>query len=266
MSHATPVRDSRYSSWYAFVYLPHRVASWFIRRTPQIYVFGGDKSSLLVRQLGGVNVLAPTRMCRIMTKHGSDKGRRWHNYTTVYAAILDGYRGRPLRIFELGLGTNNPELVSSMGVTGRPGASLRGWREIFPQASIYGADIDRAILFEEERIKTYYCDQLDQEAIRALWSEPALRGGMDILIEDGLHSFEGNISFLDGSLAQVRPGGIYVIEDIATDTIERWRSALQSTYAPRYPDYQFVLVVLPNAQNRADNNLLVIRRAEAKES
>lgn len=34
-------------------------------------------------------------------------------------------------------------------------------RELFPHALVYGADIDRDILFEEDRIKTFYCNQLD---------------------------------------------------------------------------------------------------------
>jgi hypothetical protein len=86
-------------------------------------------------------------MCQVMTGHGSDKGRRAHNYTTVYSALLRGKFNQPYRVFELGLGTNNPELLSTMGVAGTPGASLRGWRELFPNATIYGADIDRTILF-----------------------------------------------------------------------------------------------------------------------
>jgi hypothetical protein len=119
-------------------------------------------------------------------------------------------RGRALRIFELGLGTNNPDFAYSMGVDGRPGASLRGSREIFPHALVFGADIDRDVLFTEKRIQTY-CDELDSGGTRDLWAQPALEEEMDILIEDGLHEFPANISFLAGSLEHVRVGGIYVI-------------------------------------------------------
>ena len=56
-----------------------------------------------------------------------------------------------------------------MGLSGRPWACVRGWRDLSPNALVYGADIDRNILFEEDRIKTFYCDQLDENAIRALW-------------------------------------------------------------------------------------------------
>ena len=63
---------------------------------------------------------------------------------------------------------------------------------IFPRALVYGADIDRDILFEDNRIKTFYCDQTHRAAIRELWSQPGLESGADIIIDDGLHTFEGD--------------------------------------------------------------------------
>lgn len=195
-----------------------------------------------------------------MLWHGSDKSLVRHNYTSIYSALFKARRSQQLRIFELGLGTNNPKLISSMGELGTPGASLRAWRKLFPNASIYGADIDRDILFEDDRIKTFYCDQLDRAAIDALWSQPALKGGMDIIIDDGLHTVEGNLSFLDGSIEHLRPGGIYVVEDILTSVLGQWHDQLETIYSKRFPDCDFALIELPNSNNRYDNNLLVIRR------
>ena len=172
--------------WYLTSYFPRLVTSLFVKRTPRIRGFGAALSPMHVaNQLQSLNVLAPTKVCRVMTKHGSDKGRA-HNYSTVYSALFKGKYDQPLRILELGLGTNNPALPSTMGVFGVPGASHRGWRELFPHALVYGADIDRGILFQEDRIKTFYCNQLDQSSIRELWSYPDLQAGVDIIIEDGL--------------------------------------------------------------------------------
>jgi hypothetical protein len=196
-----------------------------------------------------------------MTKYESDKGQGWHNYTTIYSVLFGKVRDLPLRIFELGLGTDNPEIPSSMKSNGHPGASLRGWRELFPRAFVYGADIDRDILFQEDRIKTFYCDQLDSVAIRSLWSQPDLQGGMDIIIDDGLHTFEANISFLEGSLEQLRLGGIYVVEDILQEAIERWHDRLEAIYSKRFPNHELALLELPNSMNPDhDNNILIIRR------
>src|SRR3989442_15134429 len=122
-----------------------------------------------------------------------------------------------------------------MGVFGAPGASLRGWRQLFPHALVYGADIDRGILFQEDRIKTFYCDQLDRSSIRELWSHPDLRGGVDIIIEDGLHTFEANVSFLEEPLDQLRPGGIYICEDIMLNRVGEWSDRLETHYSKKYP-------------------------------
>jgi hypothetical protein len=201
-------------------------------------------------------------MCRVMNKCGSDKGgpHNQHNYTTVYSILFERYRNQPVRIFEMGLGSNNPEIPFTTR-NGRPGASLRAWRGLFPHAHVYGADIDRAALFQEERIKTFYCDQLDQAAILQLWSQPDLQDPMDAIIDDGLHTFEGNTSFLEASLEHLSSGGVYVVEDIEQATVPRWYDRLETIYSKRYPTYEFAFMALPHPWNHDDNNLLVIRRA-----
>jgi hypothetical protein len=247
------VRVLRSRWWYLSSYVPRLLTSRVIRRAPQVRGFGSPN---LAKQLQGVNLLAPTEMCRVMTKFGSDKG--FHNYTPLYSELFKEWCDKPLRVLELGLGTNNSDMLSNMGPFGAPGASHRGWRQLFPHALVYGADIDRRILFEENRIKTFYCDQLDQSSIRELWSRPELQGGADIIIEDGLHTFEANISFLEGSLDQLRPGGIYITEDIGGERyFEDWYNWLE-TYSKRYPTHEFAFVIL---ENGGFGNMLVVRRA-----
>lgn len=251
----TTVQFIRARWWYLSSYFPRLVRSRFTRRAPQVRRFGAALVPSIAKQLENVNVLAPTEMCRVMTRFGSDKG--WNKYTTLYSALFNDRRDQPLRIFELGLGTNNPDVLSNMGVFGAPGASHRGWRELFPKALVYGADIDRRILFEEDRIKTFHCDQLDRSSIHELWSRPDLREGVDIIIEDGLHTFDANISFLEASLAHLSPGGIYVTEDIGWDSFERWYERLDKVYSKQYREYEFAFVV---QKDRGHNNLLVAGR------
>jgi hypothetical protein len=196
-------------------------------------------------------------MCRIMTKYGSDKGRP-NKYTPIYSELFKERTSQSLVLLELGLGTNNPDLPSNMGVFGIPGASLRGWRDVFPNAAVYGADIDRAILFEENRIKTFYCDQLSASSIEELWSHRELQGGADIIIDDGLHTLEANVSFLGGSLKLLRPGGIYIVEDILWGDIDEWYAGFETVYAKKYPNFEFAFVII--SKNQGSNNLLVIRR------
>lgn len=168
----------------------------------------------------------PTELCLIMNKYGSDKGFRMHDYTQLYHRWFRDTRKYILNIFELGLGTNNPNLPSSMGVNGKPGASLRGWREYFPISNIYGADIDRDILFSEDRIQTFYVDQLDEVKIQSMWKENLDDLLFDIIIDDGLHTLDANICFLKNSVHKLSSNGVYVIEDVIIKNLSDYRSIL----------------------------------------
>jgi hypothetical protein len=234
------------------------------RQRPVVEAFGNQTENFnhkrLRSELESVDVNTTTELCRIMTRYGSDKARERHNYTTVYNSLFTELRSQRVNFFELGIGTNNPRLASTMGETGRPGASLRGWAEFFKVGSIVGADIDRAILFKEDRITTYFCDQLSRTSITKLWAEPSLSEEFDVVIEDGLHTFEANISFLESSIHKVRRGGYYIVEDVREEDLPRWREQLETRYGTFYSGFSFCLVTLPWLFNTSDNILLVARR------
>jgi len=192
-----------------------------------------------------------TELCEIMTKFGSDKGNHWHNYTFLYSELFGGVRDKKLNFFELGIGTNNPDLASNMGINGRPGASLRGWKEFFPNAEIFGADIDKDILFSEERISTFYCDQTNPQEIKKMWESIGKK--MDIIVDDGLHSFDANITFLENSIAQLKEGGIYIIEDVLKEEEKKFLEYIKNRHDLYYTFYN-----LPSQVNPYDNSLFVI--------
>jgi hypothetical protein len=152
----------------------------------------------------------------LLDRHGSDKAST-HNYHLIYGRVLDsGTRA----ILEVGLGTNNEDVMSNMGRDGRPGASLRAFRDYLPRAHIYGADVDRRILFADDRITTFYVDQTDAGSVEALCGQlPEL----DLVIDDGLHAPNANIAILTLAVKRLRPGGWVVIEDIADAAVPVWR-------------------------------------------
>ena len=157
----------------------------------------------------------------ILEKHGSDKSTR-HNYHILYAFILRkiGVESTA-NIFEIGLGTNNPNLVSTMGPDGKPGASLYAFREYLPNANIYGGDIDKNILFNAHRIQTGFVDQLDISTFHAVAKQFGNKK-YDLIIDDGLHSIGANFNTLLFALNNITENGWIVIEDIAN--IDNWRS------------------------------------------
>ena len=168
-----------------------------------------------------------TELCNLMDKFGSDKASN-HNYTIFYYEILKEKRNDEMNIFELGLGTNNIDIPSNMGENGKPGASLRAWREFFPNSKIYGADVDKKILFKEDRIETFYCDQTKKESIDELWDSESLKNiKFDIIIDDGLHEVKANIKFLKNSFSKLKKGGIYIIEDLMNFNIKEYELRLK---------------------------------------
>jgi hypothetical protein len=170
---------------------------------------------------------AAAELKNYLDNYGSDKANV-HNYHMLYGPLLKK-RAQFQRLLEIGIGTNNVEMLSNMGPGGRPGASLRAFRDFLTNAEIYGADIDERILFEEEKIKTYYLDQTHFKSFENL--SRIIPSEFDLIIDDGLHSPTANINTLLFGLTKIKVGGWLVIEDIALDTIPVWElvSALLST-------------------------------------
>jgi hypothetical protein len=158
----------------------------------------------------------------ILSANKSDKAS--HTYDIIYSYIFNKLgESNNLNVLEIGLGTNNPTLISSMGSNGRPGASLYAWRDYLPNASIYGADIDRDILFQADRIKTSFVDQLDLQTLNNLI--PTFNNiQFDLIIDDGLHSIGANFNTLLFALNNIKNNGWIVIEDIELRVVDNWKS------------------------------------------
>lgn len=200
-------------------------------------------------------------LSELCDRYGSDKGSlglsptpyAWipHTYTHHYAQILSTRRDNVHFVLEYGIGTNNPEIPSSMGSGGRPGASLRVWRDFFPKARVYGADIDRDCLFNEDRITTYFVDQTRPEALDEMWEQIGdLK--FDLIVDDGLHTTYAAVTTLQKSLDHLASNGIYIIEDLSTSEIYEVISA--------FPKLNFEARIMPSELPlRARNNLLIVR-------
>ena len=196
--------------------------------------------------------------------YGTDKGElqkfghpySWasHNYADFYARHFDHCRNSVKNVFECGLGTNNPNLPSSMGISGKPGASLRVWRDYFPNSMVYGADIDRDVLFEEERIKTYFIDQLVPASIESYWDLVGITD-FDLMVDDGLHTFEAGVTLFLNSVSRLASNGIYVIEDVTINDLVRYKDFFNRK------DFivEYISLHRP-AMDISDNSLVVVRK------
>lgn len=212
-----------------------------------------------------ISNLRETELAMLCDNYGSDKGSidnstkffTWpaHSYTEIYSELFSNNREDIKRVFECGIGTNNPELISSMGIKGKPGASLRVWRDYFPNAQIYGGDIDKSILFEDRRISTYYVDQQSENSIKELWSSIGKNEEFDVMIDDGLHTFDAAITLFENSVSNLNSHGVYVIEDVYVKDLRKFYNYFNNK------NFNLTIAILGRKDlNIEDNCMLIIKK------
>ena len=124
---------------------------------------------------------------------------KWSNYFPIYEAHFDRYRGVAVNVLEIGIGG---------------GGSLQMWKWYFGSKSqIFGIDIDPDKLFQEKGIKTFECDQNNGNDLTTLMETlPKI----DIVIDDGNHLMEGQITTFETVYPFIAENGIYLCEDTHT--------------------------------------------------
>lgn len=187
---------------------------------------------------------------KLCEKYGTDKSHP-HNYTDFYFNNFNIDRNNIKLIFELGIGSTKPNIRFNMGKNGKPGASLKVWYEFFENSNIYAGDIDKDVLFESDRIKTFYVDQEDENSIKNMW-EKIDKTNFDIIIDDALHTHDSAVKFFINSYNRLKTNGIYIIEDVHISYMEKLSNTLKK-YNPK-------LILFEKNNELKDNNLLVFKK------
>ncbi len=152
----------------------------------------------------------PKDLSELAARFGSDKwGGRW--YTPHYQKHFECYQDLPVKVLEIGIG--------GYDAIDAGGESLRMWKHYFRRGLIYGLDIFTKTGVEESRLRVVQGDQGDAEFLDAMARE---LGPFDIVIDDGSHMSHHVIASFNALFPHVRPGGIYVIEDLATAYWPNW--------------------------------------------
>ena len=133
----------------------------------------------------------------IADSHDTDKNSGAHDYTQLYSQYFDPIRYSARAIVEIGVWR---------------GESLRMWREYFPDALVFGIDIDsECVAHRGDRIGVYTGSQSDVDFLLATITE--IGRELDVVIDDGSHlATDYRVSF-ETLFPLVRSGGWYVIED-----------------------------------------------------
>lgn len=137
-----------------------------------------------------------------------------HIYSKFYNDNFFIIRKKIKFVFECGIGDKTSLRKFS------PGASLKVWRDFFPNAKIYGADINKNLLFSDKRIKTFFVDQTNEVSIKKMWNK--INNKFDLIIDDGLHNFNSNINFFKISFKYLKKNGLYFIEDVQLKNIKKY--------------------------------------------
>jgi len=143
-------------------------------------------------------------LTKLALKYGTDKCPPMQSFTPYYEEIFKGLSVKSL--LEIGIGY--PGTMQHMP-NYKIGASLRMWRDYFPGAQIYACDIREDTLINEDRIKSFHCDQGDKNSLRSLIDHV---GRVDIVIDDGSHKTEHQILSAKILLPIVKK--YYIIEDV----------------------------------------------------
>jgi methyltransferase family protein len=123
---------------------------------------------------------------------------KWLHYFDAYHRHFAKFVNRDVHILEI-------------GVFG--GGSLEMWRNYFgPNCHVYGVDIEPVCkTYEQERTKIFIGDQADPSFWKSFRAQvPTL----DIVLDDGGHETEQQVVTLEALLPHLRPGGVYLCEDI----------------------------------------------------
>lgn len=153
------------------------------------------------------------------------------NYFPVYDRLFSPYVGRDLTLVEIGV---------------QSGGSLLMWREFFgPKARIIGVDLNpTALALETDGFEVFIGDQ----ASEAFWAEFFLKvGDVDIVIDDGGHTYEQQIVTTTECLPRIRDGGMILVEDTHTSFMHgfghpspfsyiQWAKRLVDVVNARFPE------------------------------
>lgn len=155
--------------------------------------------SLLVPQL--TRASPPNDLKRFFETRNEGHGIwKWTHYFDIYDRHFSRFRGTEVHILEIGIYS---------------GGSLEMWKDYFgPKARIYGVDIEPACrAYEDESVRVFIGDQADRGFWRRFKTQVQ---HVDIVVDDGGHQPEQQIVSFEELLPHLRPGGVYLCEDLTS--------------------------------------------------
>lgn len=133
---------------------------------------------------------------------GTDKDTI-HTYTGAYEFLLTPYKNREINLIEVGVHYGGSSLL---------------WHDYLQKSKLALVDINPIINYTiiqrmaPDRFKFYTCDGYTDESIVKILAD--FPEGFDVAIDDGPHTLESQVFFIQKYLPHMRKGGVMIIEDI----------------------------------------------------
>lgn len=164
----------------------------------------------------------PETLDDLALKYGTDKNSLFHGYTKIYEKYFSPLKDKPLKFLEIGFCS---------------GCSARMWEDYFSNAQLFYIDINpgaHQFLRDFKRTHLHIANQEDPKALAEFIKK--VGGNFDIIIDDGGHTMNQQITSFKVLFPHVKSGGIYIIEDLHT------------SYHKYVPDYiQYISANQPTA-------------------
>jgi hypothetical protein len=136
---------------------------------------------------------------------------KWRHYFDAYQRHLHRFVGRKPVVVEIG---------------GYSGGSLAMWHSYFGEGThVHGIDIEAACrVYASPHTTIHIGDQADAQFWKYFTQQVPQ---VDVLVDDGGHEPEQQIATLEAMLPHLRPGGVYICEDV-TGTDNRFSAFVRA--------------------------------------
>lgn len=124
---------------------------------------------------------------------------KWTHYFKFYDKHFSKFRNSKINILEIGIWN---------------GGSIDLWNKYFTDCTIYGLDIDPSCKrFEKDNVKIFIGDQGDRNFLESLKTQLP---EMSIIIDDGGHTMQQQLTTFEVLFPLIKPGGVFLCEDTHT--------------------------------------------------
>ncbi len=147
---------------------------------------------------------------QIACKYGTDKSSYWHNYISVYESYFSPLKDKKIKFLEIGFAH---------------GQSAHMWEEYFSKAELHFLEFNDLFIqcFAKnfsDRSNFHLGDQSNENDLNNFINKAG--GSFDIIIDDGGHQMNQQITSFKVLFPHLKSGGIYVIEDLHTSYWKAW--------------------------------------------